>query len=231
MSDHNKQSIKNWSEDDRPREKFISQGAKSLSNSELLAIIIGNGFRDYSALDLAKSILNSADNSLEKLSGFDIHQFQKQKGIGLAKAVSIAAVFELSRRRLSEHPKKESKITSSNDAYKLVLPRLEGLKHEEFGVILLNRANRVLSVEQISRGGVSATVIDSKIIFSLALAQLASGIILFHNHPSGQLFPSKEDVAVTAKIKEASKVLDISLLDHIIVTDQSYFSFADKGQL
>lgn len=231
MSIPKKQSIKNWSEDDRPREKFISQGPKSLSNSELLAIILGNGYRDFSALDLAKNILNNADNSLEKLSGFDIHQFQKQKGIGLAKAVSIGAVFELSRRRLSENPKKENKITCSHDAYKLVLPRLEGLKHEEFGVILLNRANRVLSIQQVSRGGVSATLIDCKILFNLALTQLASGIILFHNHPSGQLFPSKEDERITQKIKEGAKVLDISLIDHIIVTDASYFSFADKGQL
>jgi DNA repair protein RadC len=231
LSDRNTQSIKNWSEDDRPREKFISQGPKSLSNSELLAIIIGNGFRDYSALDLAKSILNNADNSLDKLSNFDIHQFQKQKGIGLAKAVSIGAVFELSRRRLSETPKKETKITSSEDAYRQVLPRVEGLKYEEFGVVLLNRANRVLAIEQVSRGGVSATVIDCKILFNMALAQLASGIILYHNHPSGQLSPSKEDIAITQKIKEGAKVLDIALLDHIIVTDQSYFSFADKGQL
>ncbi len=231
MSDLNKQSIKNWSKDDRPREKFIAQGPRSLSNSELLAIIIGNGFRDYSALDLAKSILNKAGNSLDKLSNFDIHLLQKQKGIGLAKAVSIGAVFELSRRRLSEAPKQETKITCSEDAYKLVLPRLEGIKHEEFGVILLNRANRVLAIEQVSRGGVSSTVIDCKILFNMALAQLASGIILFHNHPSGQLFPSKEDVSITNKIKEGAKVLDIALLDHIIVTDQSYFSFADKGQL
>ena len=202
MSSTNKQSIKNWSEDDRPREKFIVHGPKSLSNSELLAIIIGNGYKDFSALDLAKNILNNSDNSLEKLSGFDIHQLQKQKGIGLAKAVGIGAVFELSRRRLSERPKKNSQIKSSADAYQLVLPRLEGLKHEEFGVILLNRANRVLSVEQISRGGVSSTLIDCKILFNLALAHLASGIILFHNHPSGQLFPSREDERITQKVKE-----------------------------
>ena len=143
----------------------------------------------------------------------------------------MAAVFELSRRRQSELPVKQKKIQSSQDVFHLILPRLEGLKHEEFGVVLLNRANTVLSIHQISRGGVSATVIDCKIIFNKALAELASGIILFHNHPSGQLHPSAEDVKSTEKVKAAAKVLDISLLDHLIVTDTGYFSFADEGKL
>lgn len=226
-----KKSIKNWSEDDRPREKLSLHGAKSLSNSELLALIFATGFQNYSALDLAKNILDKADNSLEKLSRFSVKELQKERGIGPAKAISLAAVFEIARRRASELPQKSQKITSSKDAYSLVLPKVEGLKHEEFGVLLLNRANTVLNLQMVSRGGVSATIVDAKIIFNLALSHLASGIILFHNHPSGNLNPSRQDDALTQKIKDGAKFLDIDVLDHLIVTDKAYYSYADEGKL
>lgn len=231
METPQKKSIKNWSEDDRPREKLSLHGAKALSNSELLALIFATGSQNFSALDLAKNILDKADNSLEKLSKFSLHDMQKERGIGPAKAVCLTAVFEIARRRASELPKKLEKISSSKDAYHIILPKVEGLPHEEFGVILLNRSNTVLSVQMVSRGGVSATVVDAKIIFNLALSHLASNIILFHNHPSGQLLPSKEDNTITEKIKQGAKFLDIAVLDHIIATDTAYYSYADEGRL
>ncbi len=222
-------SIKAWAEDDRPREKLISKGRSALSNAELIAILIGSGTREQTAVDLSKEILARYGNNLHEVGKQSIAELTRFKGIGEAKAITIAAAMELGRRRSDETPLDKCKISCSQDAYKVLSPHLSDLPHEAFYVILLNRANKVLEVELISRGGVSGTVADTKIIFQSALLRLASGIILAHNHPSGNLKPSEADKNLTRKIAQAGKTLDISVLDHIIVGDNAYFSFADEG--
>lgn len=222
-------SIKAWAEDDRPREKLILKGKSALSNAELIAILLGSGTTQKSALDLAKEILNQSDNTLKNLGRKSVNEFKKINGIGVAKAVSLIAAIELGRRRNSEEEKKQVKMTSSKFAYNYLRTGLEDLYHEEFHVIFLNRANDVIQVDCLFVGGVSQTISDGKIIFKKALELNASALILAHNHPSGKLAPSEADLNLTKKLKKFAELIDIEILDHLIITNDSYFSFADEG--
>ncbi len=226
----NEKSIKSWDVEDRPREKMLLKGKSALSNAELIAILMGSGSAQESAVDLAKRVLRGA-SSLNELGKKSIDFFTSFKGIGEAKAVTISAALELGRRRQAEAPLKRIKISSSQDAYNVMGPLLEDLPHEEFWMLLLNRNNVIIVKEKITSGGVAATVVDPKLIFKSALANLASGIILFHNHPSGQTKPSLEDVNITKKLTEAGKLLEIKVLDHIIIGHKGYYSFRDENQI
>ena len=229
MSTEKTLNIKSWSPEDRPREKLILKGKAALSDAELIAILLGSGTQAMSAVELAKRILHPADNSLHELARFTVRDLIKIKGIGQAKALTIVAALELGRRRKDLEPTEKERISGSRDAYSLVRADLMDIGHEEFWIILLNRANRVIKKMQISQGGVAGTVADPKIIFKHALDELASAIILAHNHPSGNLNASQADLDLTKKLKEAGKLLDIQVLDHLIVAGQKYFSFADEG--
>lgn len=229
MEKNDKRSIKQWAEDDRPREKLMFKGKASLSNAELIAILIGSGNTRMSAVELAQSMLNEVDNNLIELSKLGIEDLQRHKGIGSAKAISVLAALELGKRRNASSVKQRNKIQSSRDAYELFYPYLTDRYDEEFRVLLLDRANKIIQNEIIGEGGFSGTVADPKKIFKKALAVNASGIILGHNHPSDNLKPSESDISLTKKIKKAGEVLDISVLDHIIVGNDNYFSFADES--
>ncbi|MDE0771100.1 MAG: DNA repair protein RadC [Salibacteraceae bacterium] len=226
-----KTSIKQWAEDDRPREKFILKGRSSLSDAELLAIILGSGSRNESAVELARRILDSASSSLVELGKYNLSELQSFKGIGEAKSIAIAAALEIGRRRRSQEINVKNKIASSNDAFELLHAELSDLNTEEFWIILMNRANKVIKKIRISSGGISGTVADLRVIFKAAIDNLASAIILAHNHPSGNLKPSQADINLTKKIKDSGNILDIPVLDHIIIAENSYFSFADEGLL
>ena len=229
MKYNNHLNIKSWAEADRPREKFASKGKGSLSDAELIGILLGSGNREETAVELAKRILNSVDNNLNSLGKLDLGQLKKFKGVGEAKAISIAAAMELARRRRDAVPVKQRKITCSNDAFLEVEEVLTDLPHEEFWVLLLNRQNQVIEKKNVSRGGVSGTVADAKLIFKPAIEKLASSIILCHNHPSGNLKASSADLALTKKLVLAGNNLDIAVLDHLIVGNDAYLSFADEG--
>jgi DNA repair protein RadC len=222
-------NIKSWAEEDRPREKLLLKGTSALTDAELIAILIGTGTTSLSAVDLAKNLLQHSNNSLDDLARFTVKDLMKIKGIGEAKAITIISALELGRRRKEINTTERPKINGSKDAYELVKGDLMDLPHEEFWVIMLNRANRLLKKHQISLGGVHGTVADPKIIFKTALESLASGIIVAHNHPSGNLTPSQQDIDLTKKLKEAGKLLEIQLLDHVIIAGKNYFSFADEG--
>lgn len=224
-------TIKHWSPEDRPREKLILKGKSSLSDAELIAILIGTGTSTLSAVDLAKKVMQSVDNNLHQLARLTVKDLIKIKGIGEAKAITIVAALELGRRRKELETDEKPKITGSKDAYEILKADLLDMPHEEFWILLLNRANRVITKKQISQGGVAGTVADPKIIFKMALETLASGIILAHNHPSGNLTASQADIDLTKKLKEGGKLLEIYVLDHLIVAGQKYFSFADEGML
>jgi DNA repair protein RadC len=215
--------------EDRPREKFLRQGMSSLSNSELIAILIGTGTRKQSALDLARLILQLAGNDLHQLGKISLSEMEKINGIGPTKAIRIQACFELARRRKSTTPAIRPKIKCSQDAWKLLDGALTDLQHEEFWILLLNRSNQIIDQVRISQGGISGTVTDVRLILNAAVEKLASGIILAHNHPSGNLSPSDADLKITKKIKEAAMLLDLSLLDHLILSDQGYLSMADDN--
>ncbi|WP_448518022.1 RadC family protein [Rhodoflexus sp.] len=223
--------IKHWAEDDRPREKLLQKGRAALSDAELIAILLGTGTASLSAVDLAKQILATADHSLYNLARFSIKDLQKFKGIGEAKAVTIAAALELGRRRKETEAPKRIRIRSSQDSYEAIRPHLADIQHEEFWVILLSRSNEILQKVNISTGGVAGTVVDPKIIFKSALEHSASGLILVHNHPSGNLRPSQADIDLTKKLVAAGYVLEITVFDHLIYTDSGYFSFADEGMM
>lgn len=224
-------NILSWAEEDRPREKLLLKGKSVLSDAELIAILIGSGTRSISAVDVAKMILSNANYNLNELAKFSIKELKKVKGIGEAKAITIVSALELGRRRKDSEFAEKVKITCSNDIYQFMKPELLDMPKEEFWVLLLNRANRLIKKEQISSGGVSGTVADPKIIFKAALDQYASSIILVHNHPSGNLKPSQADIKLTNKMKEAGSLLEIPVLDHIIFGDEGYLSFADEGML
>ena len=227
-----KLTITQLAADDRPREKMMKHGARALSNAELLGILIGSGNTDETAVVLCQRILNSADNSLNRLGKYDIKKLTSTfKGIGEAKAVTIIAAMELGRRRQEEESPERPVMQSSAEAYKYMRQKLIDLPHEEFWALLLNRAGRLIDTVIISRGGTSSTVVDVKIILKAALQNLASSIILCHNHPSGNCRPSREDEAMTHKIKNAASLLDIQVVDHIIVCENRYFSFADHDLL
>ncbi len=223
-------SIKNWNESDRPREKLVLKGKKQLTDAELMAILIGSGSRDESAVDLCKRILAQYDNNLNTLSKLNINNLTKFKGIGEAKAISIIASLELGRRQRASI-EKQTHINCSQDIFTLIQPILGNLNHEEFWVILLNNANKILHYQMISSGGQTATSVDPRMIFKTALEFSAVAIILVHNHPSGKLTPSRADLQITSKLCEAGKVLDIKVLDHIIITEKDYYSFCDHGNL
>jgi len=224
-------SIKSWSLEDRPREKLYHKGREILSNSELIAILLGSGSRDESAVSLAQRILNSVDNDLNKLGKMEIDELMKFKGIGDAKAMSLTAALELGRRRRSEQIILRPRIESSIEAFEYISSKLEDLDHEEFHIIYLNRRSDIIKTECISRGGVSATLVDPKIVFNKALQILASTMILIHNHPSGGLKPSQQDISLTKKLKKGAELLDMKVIDHLIIGDRQYFSFADEGIL
>lgn len=224
-------NIKSWAEEDRPREKLLLKGKASLSEAELIAILIGSGTPLMSAVDLSKHILSHVDNDLNALAKLTVKDLTKFKGIGEAKAISIVAALELGRRRKETEPVKKPKITCSQDVHSIMKAHLLDLSHEEFWIVMLNRANQVIKKQLISSGGVSGTVADPKIIFKMALDELASSVILCHNHPSGNLKPSQADINLTKKLKEAGKMLEIPVLDHIIFTNESYFSFADESMM
>ncbi|VXB46452.1 conserved hypothetical protein [Flavobacterium sp. 9AF] len=223
--------INQWAEDDRPREKFLLKGRSALSDSELLAILIGSGSKNESAVQLCQRILNSTQNNLTLLGKLSISQLTQFKGIGEAKAIAIAAALELGRRRRVEETVLVSKITSSKAVFELMQPIIGELAHEEFWVIYLNNANKIIQKAQISKGGLTGTVVDFRIVFKLAFEYNATAIILSHNHPSGKLQASQADIQLTKNMQQAGKSLDIQILDHIIVTEKSYFSFADEGIL
>ena len=230
MSTSYKLNIKQWAEEDQPREKLLLKGKSALSNAELLGILIGSGTREHTAVDLGKIILESNENDLNRVARLGVQDLKKFSGIGDAKAINIVSALELGRRRKST-TEESTRITCSGDVHALMKPLLSDLNHEEFWLILLNRANKVMRKQNISQGGISGTVADPKLIFNHALNQLASGIILVHNHPSGNTKPSEADKRLTRQLAEAGKLLEIAVLDHIIFTDNSYFSFADESLL
>lgn len=221
--------IRDLAVEDRPREKCLQQGTSGLSNTELLAILIGTGTKNQSALDLARLILHQTGNDLHRLGKLTIAEMEKINGIGQAKAIRIQACFELARRRKASPPGIRPKIRCSQDAWKLLEGVLSDLPREEFWILLLNRSNQVIDQVRISQGGISGTVTDVRLILNAAVEKLASGLILAHNHPSGNLSPSEADLKITKKIKEAAQLLDLSLLDHIILSDQGYLSMADDN--
>lgn len=225
-------SIKEWADEDQPRKKLWLKGAHTLSNSELLAILINNGTRDQSAIDVARSLLQTQDNDLQKLAGQSVRELVKQKikGLGEAKVITIAAALELGIRRAASGRKREL-VTKSSDIAEYLRATLEYRKQEVFAVVYLNRANKITQFEIISEGGMTGTVADPRIILKKALENDATSIVLCHNHPSGNLKPSKADELITQKIKQAASYLDIQVMDHIIVSNEGYFSFADEGMM
>lgn len=223
--------ITSWAEEDRPREKLLLKGKHSLSDAELIAILIGSGTVSLTAVDLAKQILQSVDNNLNDLAKLSIKDLKRFKGIGEAKAISIISALELGRRRKESEPSRKPRITSSQNVYDIITPHLMDLGHEEFWAILLNKANVVIKKVQVSSGGVSGTIADPKVIFKQAIESLASSIIVVHNHPSGNLQPSPADIQLTRKLVDAGKMLDLPVLDHLIFTDHNYYSFADEGMI
>lgn len=222
-------SLKNLAPDDQPREKLLEKGKDALANAEILAILIGSGSTDKTAVQLCQEILQSVDNDLNKLAKLSVHDLMKFKGIGEAKAISIVAALELGRRRKPEDFQTNKAIRSAKDVYQNVVHLFEDKEHEEFYAVLLSRANKIKSIELISKGGISGTVADGKLIFKKALEQTASAIILCHNHPSGNLQPSQSDIDLTKKMLEFGKFIDLQVLDHLIITDAGYLSFADEG--
>ncbi len=231
MKDSEKKSIKFWAEDDQPREKLLLKGKNSLSDAELVAILIGSGNHEESAVELSRRILSSCGDSLVDLSSLSVNDLKKFKGIGEAKAISIIAALELGKRRRSADARERKTIASSKDAYDYMYAEVSDLNYEKFWVILLNRANKVIRSVEISEGGIAGTVADLRKIFRVALEASASAIILCHNHPSGQLQPSEADVKLTEKAKHSGQLIDIPVLDHLIFGGNSYYSFADEGNM
>ena len=224
-------SIKSWAEDDRPREKMALKGKAVLSDAELLAILIGSGTKNESAVQLCKRILASVDNNLNNLGKLSIDQLSEFKGIGQAKAIAIIAALEIGRRRKNEDVHELNKIISSKSTFDLMQPLIGELGHEEFWVLFLNNNMKVLHKSQLSKGGITGTVVDIRLIFKSAFEKNATSIILVHNHPSGSLKPSEADVEITKKIMLAGKTLDILVLDHLIITETNYYSFSDEGKM
>lgn len=224
-------NIKSWAAEDRPREKLLLKGKAALSDAELIAILLSTGTSNLSAVDLAKNILQAVNNDLNELARLTVKDLMKIKGIGEAKAIRVISALELGRRRKDFQAEERPRIGGAADAFEILKAELLDIPHEAFWIILLNRANRVIRKHQISQGGVSGTVADPKIIFKVAVEELASGIILAHNHPSGNLTASQADIDLTKKLKESGKLLDIQVLDHIIIAGKKYFSFADEGLL
>jgi DNA repair protein RadC len=229
MIKNQKISIKDWAEDDQPREKLLYKGPAALSNAELIAILIGSGNNEESAVALSKRIMNEVNDNLAELSRLTISDLQRYKGIGEAKAITIAAALELGRRRSTSILNEKPQLKDSKTAFILLQKELGDLNYENFCILLLNRANKVLRAVKISDGGITGTVVDPRKVFKIALDNNATSIILGHNHPSGQLAPSDADIKLTRKLKEAGEMLDLPVLDHLIIGDGNYYSFADEG--
>lgn len=227
----NKISIKAWAEEDRPREKLSQQGRRSLSDAELIAILIGSGNRNESAVELSRRILHTCDRDLNQLARLSIAELSRFNGIGEAKAISIIAALELGRRRKETISASRVQVSTSIDVYQAIVSQFKDLNHEEFWILLLNRANKITSRHLVSKGGQAGTIADPKIIFNIALENHAASLILAHNHPSGNLKPSQADRELTQKLRSAGQFLDIPVLDHLIITDQGFMSFADEGLL
>ncbi|RZJ69821.1 MAG: JAB domain-containing protein [Flavobacterium sp.] len=231
MEENTTFSIKYWAEDDQPREKLMLKGKSALSDAELIAILIGSGSRNESAVQLSKRILASVDNNLNAVGKLSLQQLMNFKGIGEAKAVTIAAAMELGRRRRDEEGVELAKITSSRVVFDIMQPIIGELPHEEFWIVYLNNSNKVIYKSQLSKGGITGTVVDVRIVFKTALEHNAVGIILVHNHPSGILQASEPDKQITRQLKQAGISLEIKVLDHVIITEKGYLSFADSGML
>jgi len=224
-------TIKDWAVEDRPREKMLQKGIGSLSDAELIAILLRSGNSDETAVTVAQRLLTLAHNNLNELGKFTLHQITKIKGIGEAKGITVLAALELGRRRKGVEVLIRERITSSNDVVEIFQPMLSDLPHEEFWALLLNKANKVIDKVRVSQGGVAGTVVDVRIIVKAAVEKLASSIIIAHNHPSGNPKPSDKDLSITKKLKDAANLFDIALLDHLIITDNECYSFADNGNL
>ncbi len=229
MTEYRANVLKSWAVEERPREKVLANGVQFLTDSELVAILLGSGTRQITAVELARQVLRSSNNSLHELGRQSIDELLKIRGVGPAKAITLLSAMELGRRRAGMHHAEKVPVKSSETVFKLFHPLLGDLEHEEFWLLMLNRANRVLGRYKVSQGGISGTVIDTRIILKKALDSLASSIIVCHNHPSGNNQPSEADVKITDKLKKAAEILEIKLLDHVIIADKSYFSFADEG--
>ena len=226
-----KLTIKTWALDDRPRDRLVSKGRKSLSDAELIAILIGSGSKKESAVSLAKKILISVSNNINELAKLSIENLTKFHGIGEAKAITIITALELGKRRQLETALELPEVSTSKGVFHLMQPIIGDLQHEEFWAIFLNNSNKVIAKHRLSKGGLTATVVDVRLLYMKALVAACVGVIVCHNHPSGKLTPSKADKEITQKIKDAGRTLDIKLLDHLIITEKAYFSFADDGIL
>ncbi len=231
MSENTSFPIRHWSEDDRPREKLITKGKSALSDAELIAIVIGSGSRNETAVGLSQRILSQSQNNLNALGKLSLKQLTTFKGIGEAKAISIIAAMELGRRRRLEDPLPLTKITSSKTVFEIMQPIIGDLPHEEFWVLYLNNSNNIINKIQLSKGGITGTVVDVRLAFKVAVEHNATGMILCHNHPSGTLIASDADRQITKKLKLAGESLDVKVLDHLIITEADYFSFSDEGIL
>ncbi|NVO20319.1 MAG: DNA repair protein RadC [Bacteroidetes bacterium] len=231
MSEIGKSGIKCWAEDDRPREKLLLKGASALSDAELIAILIGSGNREETAVELSQRVLKHSFGNLIELSKLSIHDLTQFKGIGEVKAISIVAALELGKRRRRADIHDKVQITKSEQAFEILQEQLGASSFEQFAAVLLNRANRVIRTIMISSGGITGTVVDPKKVFKLALENNATSMILGHNHPSGQVQPSEADISLTRKMKQAGDILEIAILDHIIIGDEKYYSFADDGRI
>jgi len=224
-------TIKDWADDDKPREKLFQKGPSVLSDAELIAILLRSGSREESAVALSQRILATVDHDLNDLGKLSVKHLMRFKGIGGAKAITIAAALEIGRRRRGGMGKKVTKITSSTDVFDLLHPLVGELPHEEFWIVYLNNSNKVLAKEQLSKGGITGTLVDVRLVMKQSLQMGAVGLILAHNHPSGTLKPSKSDLELTEKLQKAAESLDLKVLDHLIITEKTYFSFADEGIL
>jgi len=231
MNEFKKLNITDWAIDDRPREKLVSKGISSLSDAELIAILIGSGNKDENAVDLSKRILNENQNNLNEIAKLTLNELEKYKGIGEAKAITIIAALELGRRRTLNEAIERKKIITSKDSFEIFSSIISDLPYEEFWIILLNRTNKIIEKVRISSGGITGTVADIRVILKEAIIKNATGIVVCHNHPSGSTKPSSTDIELTKKIKKSAEVMDISLHDHIIIAGNDYYSFTDEGIL
>ncbi|MEJ1240693.1 DNA repair protein RadC [Chryseolinea sp. T2] len=223
--------LRDWSPQDLPREKLLRKGTSALSDAELISLLLGSGTRSISSVELGRRVLHHANNNLHDLARMSVKDLVRVGGIGHSKAMAIVAALELGRRRRELSPESRPRLSKSADAFDLLKPFLQDIPHEEFWIILVNRANRLIKIGQISQGGVAGTVADPKIIFKMAIEELASGIILAHNHPSGNITASQADIELTRKLSAGARLLEVQVLDHIILAGQKYFSFADEGMM
>ena len=224
-------SLKAWAEADRPREKLLNLGKQSLTDSELIAILLRTGSQQNSVIELSRKILANCNNDLTELSRLTVKELAREHGMGEVKAITLVAALELGRRRREAEARRKEKITTSQDAIEIIQPHLADLTHEEFWILMLNRAHLLLGKKNVSTGGVSGTVVDPKIVFKMAIEGNASSIILCHNHPSGNNKPSDADIQLTRNLKQAGKTLEIEVIDHVIIAGASFYSFADEGML